>query len=258
MKKTVLVFATAALLGSSALAMAGDTKIGILMDITGPIASFIPPIQNSSNLAVKNVNDQGGLLDGKAVAVYGDTTGSAQGAVDAAGKLVNVENVSVVMGALMSGTTIAAAEAVMIPAGVAQISPTATSPAITGIKDNDLLYRVVPSDNYQGAVLAKMVLDEGIKKVAVTYVNNDYGVGIGQTFIDAYKAAGGEIVAAEQTRREEELLPLRAGDACQGWRRSPGGGGLCGRLRLRQSSSRRSRADCSHASSAPTVSATRH
>ena len=208
MKKTVIAVAAAALMGSSVLAMAGDTKIGILMDITGPIASFIPPIQNSSNLAVKNVNDQGGLLDGKAVAVYGDTTGSAQGAVDAASKLVNVENVSVVMGALMSGTTIAAAEAVMIPAGVVQISPTATSPAITGIKDNDLLYRVVPSDNYQGAVLAKMVLDEGIKKVAVTYVNNDYGVGIGQTFIDAYKAAGGEVVAAE--KHEEKKNSYRS------------------------------------------------
>jgi branched-chain amino acid transport system substrate-binding protein len=208
MKKSVLAFAAAALLGTSALATAGDTKVGILMDITGPIASFIPPIQNSANLAIKNVNDQGGLLDGKAVAVYGDTTGSAQGSVDAAGKLVNIENVSVIMGALMSGTTIAAAEAVTIPAGVVQISPTATSPAITGIKDSDLLYRVVPSDNYQGEVLAKMVLDEGIKKVAVTYVNNDYGVGIGQTFMEAYKRLGGEVVA--EAKHEEKKNSYRS------------------------------------------------
>ena len=208
MKKTTTLIAAAALLGSSAMALAADTKIGILMDITGPIASFIPPLQNAANLAVKQVNDQGGLLDGQAVAVYGDTTGSAQGAVDAAGKLVNVENVPMIMGALMSGTTIAAAEAVAIPAGVVTLSPTATSPAITGIKDNDLLYRIVPSDNYQGAVLAKMVLDEGIKKVAVTFVNNDYGVGIGQTFIDAYKAAGGEVVA--EVKHEEKKDSYRS------------------------------------------------
>jgi branched-chain amino acid transport system substrate-binding protein len=208
MRKLVAGLATAAVIGSSAVALAADTKVGVLMDITGPIASFIPPIQNSANLAFQHVNDQGGLLDGKAVAVFGDTTGAAQGAVDAAGKLVNVENVPVIMGALMSGTTIAAAEAVSIPAGVVQISPTATSPAITGIKDNDLLYRVVPSDNYQGAVLAKMVLDSGIKKVAVTYVNNDYGVGIGNTFIDAYKAAGGEVVAAE--KHEEKKNSYRS------------------------------------------------
>ncbi len=203
MKKITMIVATAALLGTSLAAQAADTKIGILMDITGPIANFIPPLQNAVNLAVKQVNAQGGLLDGMAVPVFGDTTGTSQGAVDAAGKLANIENVPVIMGALMSGTTIAAAEAVSIPAGIVQISPTATSPAMSGLKDADLVYRVVPSDNYQGAVLARMVLAEGIKKVAVTYVNNDYGVGIGQTFMAAYKAAGGEVVA-EQKHEEKK------------------------------------------------------
>lgn len=208
MKRATAMVAAAALLGTSALAHAADTKIGILMDITGPIANFIPPLQNAVNLAVKQVNASGGLLDGNAVAVFGDTTGSAQGSVDAVGKLANIENVPVIMGALMSGTTIAAAEAVSIPAGIVQISPTATSPAMTAIKDNDLVFRIVPSDNYQGDVLAKMVLEEGIKKVAVTYVNNDYGVGIGQTFMEAYKKLGGEIVA--EVKHEEKKDSYRS------------------------------------------------
>ena len=208
MKRATAMMAAAALLGTSALAHAADTKIGILMDITGPIANFIPPLQNAVNLAVKQVNASGGLLDGNAVAVFGDTTGSAQGSVDAVGKLANIENVPVIMGALMSGTTIAAAEAVSIPAGIVQISPTATSPAMTAIKDNDLVFRIVPSDNYQGDVLAKMVLEEGIKKVAVTYVNNDYGVGIGQTFMEAYKKLGGEVVA--EVKHEEKKDSYRS------------------------------------------------
>jgi len=219
MRKITCMLA-AALMTTAGIAHAADTKVGILMDITGPIASFIPPLQNATNLAIKHANDQGGLLDGQAVAVYGDTTGSSQGAVDAVGKLVNVESVPIIMGALMSGTTIAAAEAVSIPAGVVQISPTATSPAITGINDNDLLFRIVPSDNYQGAVLAKMVLDEGMSKVAVTYVNNDYGVGIGETFIEAYKAAGGEVTSAvkheekkDSYRSELATLSQAGGDA---------------------------------------------
>jgi branched-chain amino acid transport system substrate-binding protein len=208
MKKLSIQIAAAALLGTSCLAQAADTKIGILMDITGPIANFIPPLQNATNLAVDEVNANGGLLDGKAVAVYADTTGSAQGAVDAVGKLANIENVPVIMGALMSGTTIAAAEAVTIPAGIVQISPTATSPAMTGLKDNDTVFRIVPSDNYQGEVLARMMLADGIKKVAVTYVNNDYGVGIGQTFMDAYKKAGGEIAA--DVKHEEKKDSYRS------------------------------------------------
>ena len=154
------LLAATALVGMASAAAAEDTKIGILMDITGPIASFIPPLQNAANLAIKHANDQGGLLGGQAVAVYGDTTGNTQGAVDAAGKLVNIENVPIIMGSLMSGTTIAAAEAVAIPAGVVQVSPTATSPAITDMNDNDLMFRVVPSDNYQGEVLAKIVMDD--------------------------------------------------------------------------------------------------
>ena len=208
MKKITVFIAAMAFMGTSHMALAGDTKIGVLMDITGPIANFIPPLQNAVNLAIKQVNAQGGLLDGKAVAVFGDTTGSSQGSVDAASKLVNVENVPIIMGALMSGTTIAAAEAVAIPSGVVLLSPTATSPAITGLKDKDLVYRLVPSDNYQGEVLARMVMDAGIKKVAVTYVNNDYGVGIGQTFIAAYKKAGGEIVA--EVKHEEKKDSYRS------------------------------------------------
>ena len=207
MQKHVII-AAAALLLASASAMAADTKIGILMDITGPIANFIPPLQNAANLALKQVNDQGGLLDGKAIAVMGDTQGGAQTAVDAANKLVNIESVPIIMGALMSGTTISAANAAGIPAGVVQLSPTATSPAITGLDDKDLVFRLVPSDNYQGAVLARMVLDAGIKKVAVTYVNNDYGVGIGTTFVEAYKAAGGEVTANE--KHEEKKNSYRS------------------------------------------------
>ncbi len=208
MRKLTTFVAAAAFLGTGSAALADDTKIGILMDITGPIANFIPPLQNAANLAVKHANDQGGLLGGKAIAVFGDTTGTSQGAVDAAQKLVNIENVPIVMGSLMSGTTIAAAEAAIIPAGVTQISPTATSPAMTDLEDDGLVFRIVPSDNYQGEILAKMVLDEGTKKVAVTYVNNDYGVGIGETFIDAYKKAGGEVVA--EAKHEEKKDSYRS------------------------------------------------
>jgi branched-chain amino acid transport system substrate-binding protein len=198
MRKSVVVAAIAGLLAGTAMAQAADTKIGALMDVTGPLASFIPPLMNAANFAIKNVNDGGGLLDGKAVLVVGDSQAASQPAVDAATKLVNVENVPIIMGALASGSTIAAATAVTIPAGVVQISPTATSPAMTDMKDGDHLYRLVPSDNYQGDVLAKIVLAEGVKKVAITYVNNDYGVGIANTFNAAFKKAGGEVTAFEK------------------------------------------------------------
>ena len=51
MKKLTTIVAAAALLGTGTAALADDTKIGVLMDITGPIANFIPPLQNAADLA---------------------------------------------------------------------------------------------------------------------------------------------------------------------------------------------------------------
>jgi branched-chain amino acid transport system substrate-binding protein len=204
MRRVLLTSASLAALAAMTAtpSLAADTKIGILFDVTGPIASFIPPMMDSVTLATDEVNAGGGLLDGQMVAVVGDTTGATQGAVDAATKLVNIENVPIVAGALMSGTTLAAANAVIIPAGVPMISPTATSPDFTGLNDNDFVFRIVPSDAYQGVVLAKLVLDQGIKSVALTYANNDYATPLATGFAAAYKAGGGTITA--EVKHEEK------------------------------------------------------
>ena len=196
---------TSALVTSIATAMttgnavAEDVKVGALMGITGPLASFIPPILNAAKLAEADINAGGGILGGgKFTLVVADGQAAAQPSVDAASKLVNLENVAAIMGGLSSGATIASANAVSIPNGVLQVSPTSTSPAMTDLEDNDFLFRIVPSDNYQGDVLAKIVPDEGIEKVAVAYVNNDYGVGIAGTFKAAFEKIGGTVTAFEK------------------------------------------------------------
>ena len=199
MKKTVLLSSLLVTALGAGIATAEDVKVGALMGITGPLANFIPPILNAARLAEADVNAGGGILGGgKFELLVVDGQAAAQPSVDAASKLVNLENVAAIMGGLSSGATIAAANAVSIPNGVLQISPTATSPAMTDIEDNDFLFRIVPSDNYQGKILAKIVLEEGINKVAVAYVNNDYGVGIAATFKAAYEAIGGTVTAFEK------------------------------------------------------------
>ncbi len=199
-------------------AMAQTVKLGALMAVTGPIANLVPPILDAAKLAVADVNANGGILDGRELELaVADTQGTAQGGVDAATKLVNIDNVTAVVGALMSGPNIAAANAMLIPNGVVGLSPTSTSPEVTGLDDNDLIFRVVPSDNYQGAVLARLVLGKGIEKVALSYVNDDYGVGIAGAFRDAYTAAGGVITGDQvhepkKTSFRSELATLSKGD----------------------------------------------
>ena len=209
----------AGMIGLAASAAAQEpVKIGVLAGVTGPLANFVPPILDSVNLVVQQVNADGGLLDGRPMEVeIADTQAAAQPAVDAANKLVGVGNVAAIWGALSSGATLAAATSVAIPNKVVMVSPTATSPEMTSLADDDYIFRVVASDDYQGKVLAQIVQEEGINKVAVTYVNNDYGVGIARTFMEAFRAAGGE-VTGEQKHEEKsasyraELATLAAGE----------------------------------------------
>ena len=78
-----------------------EVKIGLLFDVTGPVANFVPPMLDAAKLAVDQVNAQGGILGGKKLmTVVADTQGSPQVAVDAANKLVNAEKVAAVIGAL--------------------------------------------------------------------------------------------------------------------------------------------------------------
>ncbi|MGI9420946.1 MAG: ABC transporter substrate-binding protein [Geminicoccaceae bacterium] len=218
-RSNLAVLSAAAMLALPTVALSQESiKIGVLAGVTGPLANFVPPILDSVNLAAQHVNDQGGLLDGKSMEiVVADTQAAAQPAVEAANKLVGVENVAAIWGALSSGATLAAATAVAIPNKVVMLSPTATSPEMTGLDDDDHVFRVVASDDYQGKVLADIVKEEGIRNVAVTYVNNDYGVGIARTFMEAFQAAGGEITG-EQKHEEKsasyraELATLSGGD----------------------------------------------
>ena len=199
-------------------AMAQNVKVGALFGMTGPIANFMPPIVDAAEMAVNEVNAGGGLLDGREMEmVIADTQGVAQGSVDAATKLVNIDNVPIVVGALTSGAAIAAANSVTIPNGVPQLSPTATSPEYSTLNDNDFAFRIVPSDDFQGRVLAKLLMDQGFERVALSFVNNDYGVGIAGSFREAFTAAGGTITSDQihepnKNSYRSELASLSDGD----------------------------------------------
>ncbi|MEO1952644.1 ABC transporter substrate-binding protein, partial [Thioclava sp.] len=82
---------------------------------------------------------------------------------------------------------------VAMPNGVVMISPSATSPALSTLEDDGLFFRTAPSDARQGEVMADEILEKGIKNVAVTYTNNDYGKGLADSFEKAYKAKGGSV-----------------------------------------------------------------
>lgn len=196
MKTKFLAFA-GGLLAATALASMpaqADVKIGLLGGVSGPIAAMAPPMIDAAQLALSQVNDQGGLLDGeKLVAVIGDSACNPQGGTDAATKAVNIEGVVAIVGPHCSGAVLAAAGSVTIPAGITMVTPSGTSPEITLMEDKDTVFRTVPSDDFQGRALARTMREQGYNKVAVAYINNDYGTGLANAFKSEFEAQGGEI-----------------------------------------------------------------
>lgn len=195
MKK--LLLASTIMAALSGTVMAEDTvKVGILQGFTGPIESLTPAMAASAELALKEASDSGELLGGtKLEPVRADSTCvDAAAAQTAAERLVTDEKVVAIFGAACSGASTAVANNVAVPNGVAMISPSSTSPALTTIEDKGFFFRTAPSDARQGEVLAEIVKSRGIDSVAISYTNNDYGKGLSDSFRGTYEKLGGKIV----------------------------------------------------------------
>jgi len=199
MKKLLTATAATALMAGSAMAgsHSNEIKIGVFLGFTGPIESLVAEMGPAAEFAIAEVNDSGLLLGGASVSsVRGDTTCVDAGAATAAiERLITADGVSGVVGGDCSGVTGAALTNVALPNGMVMISPSATSPGLSHMnnEDNGLFFRTAPSDARQGVVMTDVLMDQGIKEVAVTYTNNDYGKGLADAFQAAYEAAGGTV-----------------------------------------------------------------
>ncbi len=194
MKRPLLVAVAAASL-VAATVVADEVKIGIILGFTGPIESLTPNMAAGAELAIKEVNSDGGFMNGQSVqAVRGDSTCiDAAAATAAAERLITADGVSAIMGADCSGVTTAILQNVAMANGVVMVSPSATSPALSSINDNGLFFRTAPSDARQGQVVAQILKDNGYRSAAITYTNNDYGKGLADSIESNFKAVGGKV-----------------------------------------------------------------
>jgi len=190
------IFLTTTLLAAmTSTAMAADIKVGVILGYTGPIESLTPDMAASAELAFKEASDSGLLLGGsKVTPIRADSTCvDSAAATAAAERLISSDGIAAIMGADCSGVTGAVANNVAVPNGVVMISPSATSPGLSALKDKGFFFRTSPSDARQGEVLAAVLKSRGIMEVAVTFTNNDYGKGLADSFATAFSGVGGKV-----------------------------------------------------------------
>ena len=124
-----------------------------------------------------------------------DSKSDPKTGVNALNKLLNVDNVKLVIGDLGSPIFLAMAP-IAEKNKVVMISPGASNPKVR--EAGDYIFRDYTSDDFDGKVMANfMFKDRGINKCAILYFNNDYGVGLKDAFIKEFLKNGGQIILSE-------------------------------------------------------------
>lgn len=167
-------------------------KIGFIGPLTGDAAVYGEPLQNTVKLAVDEINSSGGI-NGKPIQfIYEDGKCNGQGGANAAQKLINVDNVQVILGGFCSGETLPAVP-IAAQAKVLMLSAGASSPALTNI--SPYFFRDYPSDNAQGKSLADVSYNrQKWRTVGFIQEQTDYAVGLYKAFNETFVGLGGKTI----------------------------------------------------------------
>lgn len=170
-------------------------KIGGMAPLTGALAIYGVTTTNGAELAVKEINENGGVLGKKIEYVMLDTKGDSTEAVMAYNKLVD-EKVAGIIGEVTSKPTLAVAE-VAVQDNMPLITPTGTQVDITEVGPN--IFRVCFTNPYQGKILAITSKERlGANTVAVMLNNSsDYSDGIAKAFIEESEKLGMKVMGVE-------------------------------------------------------------
>ena len=166
-------------------------KIGAILPLTGDAAVYGEHAQNGFEIALEEYNAHG-VCGGKRIKIlYEDSQADPSKAVSAFKKLVEIDKVRFILGPLSSSEVLAIAP-LANRRKVIVLTPLASAPAIT--EAGDYIFRNVMSDLFDGAAIATYVIKEMHKKTAgILYINNDFGVGLKNSFKEKFEELGGVV-----------------------------------------------------------------
>ncbi|WP_227268811.1 ABC transporter substrate-binding protein [Roseobacter weihaiensis] len=194
-KKALL---TTVLTLSATVSMACEVTVGVVLELTGPAGAFGQAGAKSIEMAFRDINEAGGVIDGcMLVTDTRDSQSQGNVAVDQATQLVNIREVPVLIGGIISSVSVPIVTSVTAPAKVVQVSPASSSPTLTQLGREGItggyFFRTITSDALQGVAAAKYARDSGLDNLAIIHVNNDFGVNLMREFTAAFEALGGNI-----------------------------------------------------------------
>ena len=202
-------------------AKSDEIKIGANFELTGNVANYGSATLDGLKLAIKEVNDAGGVNGKKITIVDADNKSEASEAVNAATKLISDDKVKVIVGPAVTANVIAESQ-VATDDKIPVVAPDATSPEVT-VENGQVkpyIFRSCFIDPQQGTVMAKFATENLKAKTAVIYVDNstDYSKSLGKLFTEKFEAAGGKVLDQQAFVEKDQdfkatLTTLKAANA---------------------------------------------
>jgi len=191
----------------------GVIKVGVVLPLSGEKAVIGNEIKKTYDLAVKEINETGGINDQTLELIYQDGKCNGKTAREVGEILINDKKVHFILGGVCSEETLSLAK-ITEEAGILLLSPTSSDPNISNA--GQLVFRTYPSYDFDGKLFAEYaILELKAKKVAILVENTSFTESIRNTFTDEAEKLKAKVVFnesfdADQTDFKELISKLKS------------------------------------------------
>lgn len=182
--------ATSPSLGRTSSAGDETIKIGLVSALTGQGATFSIEAEKGIPLAVDEINAQGGINGRMVEVLYEDSQSRPEGAVQAATKLINVDQVDALVVHEPSSDFVPTAEYAATQ-DILVVNGGSSTPEIRDLPGT--IVSMLALDDQVGQGLAQWTYDLGYRRAAILVGNEPYGLGVRDYVTQRFEELGGTI-----------------------------------------------------------------
>ncbi|MCM0647982.1 ABC transporter substrate-binding protein [Clostridium swellfunianum] len=186
---------------------AGQIKVGLNYELSGNVATYGQSLVSGIELAITEINSNGGVLEKQIEAVKVDNKSENTEAANVSTRLATRDKVVAILGAATSGNTKAASPAA-IQNKVPLVSASATSDDVTvdsNGKVREFIFKTCFSDSFQGVMMSNFAVNDlkAMKAAVLVDTTSDYSKGLAKNFEETYTKQGGQVVGKEAYQAKE-------------------------------------------------------
>lgn len=172
-----------------------EIKIGIILPLTGPNAKYGQYMKEALDIAQDEINNQhNGINGNKIKLIFEDDQALPQNAVNVVQKFISDPDIPIIFGPWASSSVLAIAP--IVNKAKIPVIAEAQSPKIRDA--GDYIFRIQPDSRYYLKTLVPFVKENlNLYRVAILYVNNDYGSDLARVFTEDFEKLGGKIIFSE-------------------------------------------------------------